>query len=100
MKSNPIAEETIPLEKASHLLGEVYETLDDVKKVIRLIEEFPVNSKAGGNLSFSHPESSHGLFVVLEHICNLIDQSIEKVDCVSKEIYNLKQEQGQEVAHA
>ena len=90
--TNPAVEKTIS--NTRHLLGEVYETLDDVKKVIRLVEEFPVN-----NLSLSNPESSHGLFVVLEHAYSLIDGSIEKINCVNKEIYSLEQEQGKEANH-
>ena len=94
-KVNPIAEETTSPGKASHLLGEVYETLDDVKKVIRLIQEFPMK----GALNFNFPESSHGLFVVLEHAHSLIASSIEKINCVNKEIFKLKQEQGEGVDH-
>lgn len=85
-KIKSIVEETTTLDKAGDLLGEAYETLDDVKKVIRLIQEFPMK----GAVNFNFPESSHGLFVVLEHAHSLIDSSIEKINCVNKDIYILE----------
>ncbi len=78
--TNPI------VEKAKDSLGEVYETLDDVKKVIRLIEEFPMNVKIDEALILNHPDLSHGLFVVLEHTRDLIDKSIEKIEYVCNEL--------------
>lgn len=78
-------------EKAENSLGEVYETLDDVKKVIRLIEEFPMNTQADEAFNFNYPDSSHGLFVVLEHACSLIDKSTENINSVRDELRTLEE---------
>ena len=91
-KVNPIVEETTPLEKANSLLYELYETVDDVMKVITLIKQFPVLSDPDSGFSFNS-FATHGLFVVLRQTCGLLEESLVKIDCVRDELASIKAEQ-------
>ncbi len=95
-KVNPIVEETTPLEKSNRLLYELYETVDDVMKVITLIKQFPVLSDPDSGFSFNS-FATHGLFVVLRQTCGLLDESLMKIDCVREELASVRAEHRKEM---
>ncbi len=73
------------LKKVASLINGAMDKLDDAKSIPALVEMLPVLIRPGEELKLS-PAATSGLFTVMTHTCNLIEEARKKLDIALAEV--------------
>jgi len=73
------------LKKVASLINDAMDKLDDAKGIPALIEVIPALSRPGEELKLS-PAATSGLFTVMTHTYNLIEEARKKLDIALGEV--------------